>query len=207
MLTNSATSSPATALTWLAKPSSAWSGCTWLQIQLRVPGLVLGDQPGRRRHDDAAGQLGRRRRVGRRPRHGGGRGPASPFPLCSAPVPAGDPGGAERGELEEFAAIQRAGLRRIDQRRALIAAVRGKRLHGTSVPKAPPYPFHRPVRRARRHLLRFRGVSWARSLPGPLRRPLSRLVRATWDAPRNWGPSVPTTSGAAASARWAAVHA
>src|SRR5580704_15815823 len=37
VLTKSATSSPCFALTWLAKPSSAWSGCTWLQIQLRVP--------------------------------------------------------------------------------------------------------------------------------------------------------------------------
>jgi acetyltransferase-like isoleucine patch superfamily enzyme len=26
------------------------------------------------------------------------------------------------------------------------------------------------------------GVTWVRSIPGPLRRPLSRLVRATWDA-------------------------
>ena len=41
VLTKSATSSPCTALTWLAKPSSAWSGCTWLQIQLRVPVFVF----------------------------------------------------------------------------------------------------------------------------------------------------------------------
>ena len=41
VLTNSATSSPGTALTWLAKPSSAWSGWTWLQIQFSVPGLAF----------------------------------------------------------------------------------------------------------------------------------------------------------------------
>ncbi len=41
VLTKSATSSPCFALTWLAKPSSAWSGCTWLQIQLRVPVLAF----------------------------------------------------------------------------------------------------------------------------------------------------------------------
>src|SRR3974390_1221212 len=41
VLTKSATSSPATALVWLAKPSSVWFGCTWLQIQLSVPGRVF----------------------------------------------------------------------------------------------------------------------------------------------------------------------
>ena len=40
-LTNTATSSPGTALTWLAKPSSACSGWLWLQIQFSVPGLAF----------------------------------------------------------------------------------------------------------------------------------------------------------------------
>ena len=41
VLTNTATSSPGTALTWLAKPSSACSGWLWLQIQFSVPRLAF----------------------------------------------------------------------------------------------------------------------------------------------------------------------
>ena len=148
-------------------------------IESAPPG-VLRNQPRGGRHDHPARQLGvhdRGLRGG--PMASGVGGHADP----SHPGPAGGcPRQARRRQRPKAAGIRggsaggaASNLRaaRSRSRRPEGAAARPECSEALSIPEfgefgagaATPYDS---------------GVTWARSLPGPLRRPLSRLVRATW---------------------------
>ena len=137
LLTNTATSSPGTALTWLAKPSRAWSGWLWLQIQFSVPALAFSAIS-----QGAVGTVT----------------PLASFVSTTAACPAawcrlafaghpllrvlgvearrtGEPDGAERGELQELAAVDGA-LRW--ERPGVGATVRREGRHGGKCTHAPP---------------------------------------------------------------------
>ena len=79
------------------------------------------------------------------------------------------------------------GLRRGRGRRRVGAAVRWEGLHGASLPDSPRCIAVGSPSRAAGGTTYHSGVSWARSLPGPLRRPLSRLVHAAWDGAADLG--------------------
>ena len=199
---------PAPRSTWLAKPSSAWSGWTWLQIQLSVPGLAFSAiSHGAVGTMTPLGQPGvdHGRRILRRVAAGPGRHAPAFGACCSARVAGGDPGGTERGELQELAAVDGAASweRRAGRSRRPGGGAAREQVY-PSHPRTPPMQAGRVGRGgAPTHS----GVTWARSLPGPLRRALSRLVHAAWEAAASSGPSVRTTPGGGASGGWAGARA
>ncbi len=147
-----------TALTWLAKPSSVWLGCTWLQIQLRVPGRAFSAishgavgtiTPLANLVSTTAGPGGsawRRARAGTRP--------LAPLP-CGVGA-RGEPGGAERRELQEFAAVQRAARASESSSGAGSEPPSGGSGCTTRVYRSPFHPRSPAFGSRRRHPLRFR---------------------------------------------------
>ncbi len=183
VLTNSATSSPGTALTWLANPSSAWSGWLWLQIQFSVPGLAFS----------AISQ--------------GAVGTVTPLAsVCPDDGrPAGDAGaslavagtrcfwcGVEAVAPANPAAPSAESCRnwRRSIGRSAEGSERGRRHHpvgGAARSECTRALVHGRGRDEGRGTTYHSCVSWARSLPAPLRRPLSRLVHAAWDGAAELG--------------------
>ncbi len=186
VLTKTATSSPGTALTWLAKPSSACSGWLWLQIQFSVPGLAFSAisqgavgtiTPPASFLSTTAGcsggaALGLRRyplRVVLGAQAGG----------------ADEPGRPERGDLQELAAVERA--LRTESARARGHRPVGGAARDESLPKPPVADWRGTRDEGVAGTTYHSCVSWARSLPAPLRRPLSRLVHAAWEGAADLG--------------------
>ena len=161
-----------------------------MQIQFKRAALgVLGDQPGRGRHGDAAGQL-----------------LVDDGAWRSSRVPRGPGGDALRRWRRRSSRAGTGERRRRRARRAagtgggrwgarpsdggrVGATIRWEGLHGRVYPAAPVATMFGPDDGGVHGTTYHSCVSWARSLPAPLRRPLSRLVHAAWEARPSSGPS------------------
>ena len=118
---------------------------------------VLGDEPGCGRHHDAARELGVDDRGERHGRVASGARRHAVLRALGAQARPGQPGGTERGHLQELASVQAGAIRGGRDRRGVGAAVRGEGPHEASLSDSPRCtPWH-PVAGRLRHHLPFRG--------------------------------------------------
>ena len=157
----------------------------WLQIQFSVPGLAFSAI--------SQGAVGTMTPLGSfvfttaacsvvvAP--GPGRHALLGVPLAQAGG-AGEPGRAERGQLQELAPVDGALRTEAARGRSHRPVGGAARTKFTSAPSARP---GRADDEGVGDTTYHSCVSWARSLPAPLRRPLSRLVHAAWEGAADLG--------------------